>query len=52
MLFPINLGSTSAGDIRFAYSSEFSPDNTKLYVSEFSGDNIYQFDISLGSQGA
>ena len=49
---PINLGSTSAGDIRFAYSSEFSPDNTKLYVSEFSGDNIYQFDISLGSQGA
>ncbi|HIF14131.1 MAG TPA: hypothetical protein EYQ86_01850, partial [Bacteroidetes bacterium] len=46
---PITLGTTTAGDIRFAYSSEFSPDNTKLYVAEFGRNDIFQFDISLGS---
>ncbi|WP_207512865.1 gliding motility-associated C-terminal domain-containing protein [Longitalea luteola] len=38
--------------IRDAYASEFSPDNTKLYVVAFSGSFIYQYDVSLGSAAA
>jgi hypothetical protein len=31
-----------------AYGCEFSPDNTKLYVTNFNGPNIYQFDLTSG----
>src|SRR6185436_3604906 len=32
--------------IPMAYGCEFSPDNTKLYVTEFNGTGIFQFDLS------
>jgi hypothetical protein len=35
--------------IAAAYGCEFSPDNTKLYVTEFNGANIFQFDLSAAN---
>lgn len=34
-------------DLKDVYSSEFSPDGSKLYVSAFNKPYIYQFDLSL-----
>lgn len=47
---PVTLAMHSV--IRDAYASEFSPDNSKLYVVAFSGSFIYQYDVSLGSAAA
>jgi hypothetical protein len=35
--------------IQTAYGCEFSPDNNKLYVTEFDGTGIYQFDLSVAN---
>ena len=40
------------GSIANAYSSEFSYDNSLLYVVAYDGSYIYQYDISSGNQAA
>jgi gliding motility-associated-like protein len=35
-----------------AYASEFSPDDSKLYVVAYNGSFIYQYDITLGTPAA
>ncbi|MFT5168125.1 MAG: hypothetical protein ACI8P3_003364, partial [Saprospiraceae bacterium] len=37
------------GLISNAYSSEFSSDNSKLYVCSYNGSFVYQFDLSLAT---
>lgn len=32
-----------------AYSAEFSPDNSKLYVTEYNGNDIMQFDLTVSN---
>ncbi|MCR6640512.1 MAG: T9SS type A sorting domain-containing protein [Sporocytophaga sp.] len=39
----------TANSLPHAYSSEFSPDNRILYVTEYNGSNIYQYDLNAGS---
>jgi type IX secretion system substrate protein len=38
--------------IAAAYGCEFSPDNTKLYVTEFNGQNIFQYDLTAANIAA
>ena len=42
----------TANAVPTAYCAEFSPDNKMLYVVAVSRPNIYQYDLTLGSQAA
>ena len=35
-----------------AYAAEFSPDNSKLYVTSYNQSHIYQFDLSVANSAA
>jgi hypothetical protein len=50
--FDFNTGTVSnrfyKGYINHAWGAEFSSDNSKVYISEWGGEGIYQFDIVSG----
>jgi hypothetical protein len=50
--FDFNTGTVTnriyKGNINHAWGAEFSSDNSKVYISEWGGEGIYQFDVSSG----